>query len=147
MDYLEKRSSSDLQSESWSTATVYDAVFEEDDNDHEAVNVAQGDTVIENENEFQEEVYEAYDGDYQEYMPRYATYANKSGSIIQKFSKKKILAILVLLVVCTVGVVVGLSIHFTSVSPPTTVSSTTTVSRTTTVSPNKMTSAEGTVLN
>ena len=113
--------------------------------ENEAVNVSQEDTVIENENDVQQEVYE--DEVYQEYTPRYATYTNKSRSITQTFLKKKMPVILVLLVVCTVGVVVGLSIHFTSVSPITTVRPTTTMSRTTTVSPNEMTSAESTLFS
>ena len=93
------------------------------------------------ENAIEEEVYEEYDGDYQENMPRYATYSNKTKSITQKFLKKKILAILVLLVA---GMVVGLSVHFTQ-PPTTTVTSTTIVSRTTPVSPIETTSARGTL--
>ena len=147
MDDLEKRSSSDLQSESWSTTTVYDTVYERDNSDEEAVNVAQGDTAEGDENAVEEEVYEEYNGDHQEYTPRYASYAYKSESISQKFIKKKQLAILVLLVVCTVGVVVGLSIHFARVSPTTTLTSITTMSITTTVSPNRTTSVIGTLFS
>ena len=42
MENLEKRSSSDLQSESWSITTVYDAVYEKDNTENEAVNVVAG---------------------------------------------------------------------------------------------------------
>ena len=146
MDDLEKSSSSDLQSESWSITTVYDAVYEKDNAEFETVNAVQGVNVVEeNENAIQEEVYEEYDGDYQEYMPRYATYSKKSESITQKFLKKKMLAILVILGICAVGVIVGLSV---GLSPPyTTVSPTTTVSRTTTVPLIETASATGTFLN
>ena len=99
MSDSEIRSESDFQSESWSTTTVYDAVYEKDN--AEAVNVVQGDKVTENENAIEEEVYEEYDGDYQEYTPRYATYSKNSESITHKLLKKKMLVILVLLVVCS----------------------------------------------
>ena len=112
MDDLERISSSDFQSESWSTTTVYDAVFENDNTDNEAVNVVPSDIVDENENA-NEQVYEEYDGDCQEYAPRYATYSKESDSIIQKILKKKMLVALVLLVICTFGVAIGLSIHLT----------------------------------
>ena len=126
MEYLEKRSSSDLQSESWSITTVYDAVYERDNTENEAVNVVAEDIVDQNQNAMQEEVYEEYDGDFQEYTPRYATYSNESHSIIQKLLKKKMIVILVILVACTVGVAIGLSVHFTR-PPTTTVPSTTTI--------------------
>ena len=112
-------SESDLQSESWSTTTVYDAVYEKENG--EAVHVVQGDIIGENRNEIEEEVYDEYDGDYQEYTPRYAVYSNKSRSFIQKFLKKKLVVILVVLIVCTVGIAVGLSVHFTTPLPTTTV--------------------------
>ena len=134
MDDLEKRSSSDLQSESWSISTAYDAVYEKENTANEAI-VVQGDTVEEKENAIEEEVYEEYDGDYQEYVPRYASDSNKSESIMQKFLKQKMLTILVLLVIGTVGIAVGLSVHFTQ--PPTTTS-------TTTVTPIETASARGT---
>ena len=94
MDDLEKRSSSDLQSESWSTTTVYDAVCEKDNAEFETVNAVQGvNKVEENENAIQEEVYEEYDGDFQKYTPRYATYSRAkirdSHSIMQKILAKK----------------------------------------------------------
>ena len=136
MEYLEKRSSSDLQSESWSITTVYDAVYERDNTENEAVNVVAEDIVDQNQNAMQEEVYEEYDGDFQEYTPRYATYSNESHSIIQKLLKKKMIVILVILVACTVGVAIGLSVHFTR--PPTI-----TVPSTTTIAPIKMSSARG----
>ena len=143
MDDLEKSSSSDLQSESWSITTVYDAVYEKDNAEFETVNAVQGVNVVEeNENAIQEEVYEEYDGDYQEYRPRYATYSKQSDSIIQKMLKKKMLVILVLLIVCTVGLAIGLSVHFTQ-PPTTTVPSTITISRTTTVLPIESASAKG----
>ena len=75
MDDLEKRSSSDLQSERWSISTAYDAVYEKENTANEAI-VVQGDTVEEKENAIEEEVYEEYDGDYQEYVPRYASDSN-----------------------------------------------------------------------
>ena len=136
-------SESDFQSESWSTTTVYDTVYEKDN--AEKVNVVQGDKVKENENAIEEEVCEEYDGEYQEYMPRYATYSKKSQSITQKFLKTKKVIILVVLVVCTVGVAVGLSVHFTTVPPIPTVTSTTTVSRTTTVQSIETVSTSGTL--
>ena len=143
MDDLEKRSSSDLQSESWSITTVYDAVYEKDNAEFETVNAVQGVNVLDkNANAIQEEVYEEYDGDFQEYTPRYATYSNESDTIIQKILKKKKLVIFVLLVVCTVGVAIGLSVHFTR-PQTTTMTSTTTVSSTTTVPPIETTSATG----
>ena len=114
----ETRSELELQSESWSTTTVYDAVYEKENS--EAVNIAQGDIIGENQNGIEEEVYDEYDGDYQEYTPRYAVYSNKSGPIIQKFLKKKLVVMLVVLLVCSVGIVVGLSVHFTSPLPTTT---------------------------
>ena len=134
MDDLEKRSSSDLQSESWSISTAYDAVYEKENTANEAI-VVQRDRVEEKENAIEEEVYEEYDGDYQEYVPRYASDSNKSESIMQKFLKQKMLTILVLLVIGTVGIAVGLSVHFTQ--PPTTTS-------TTTVTPIETASARGT---
>ena len=136
MEYLEKRSSSDLQSESWSITTVYDAVYERDNTENEAVNVVAEDIVDQNQNAMQEEVYDEYDGDFQEYTPRYATYSNESHSIIQKLLKKKMIVILVILVACTVGVAIGLSVHFTR--PPTT-----TVPSTTTIAPIETSSARG----
>ena len=137
MDDLEKRSSSDLQSESWSTTTVYDAVCEKDNAEFETVNAVQGVNKVEEiENAIQEEVYEEYDGDFQKYTPRYATYSRPkirdSHSIMQKILAKKNSVILVILVVCTIGVAIGLSVHFTG-PPTTTMTSTTTVSSTTTV--------------
>ena len=79
----EIRSESELQSKSWSTTTVYDAVYEKENTENEGVK---------DENAIEEDVYEEYDGEYQEYMPRYATYSinhsNKSESIIQKLLKK-----------------------------------------------------------
>ena len=142
MDDLERISSSDFQSESWSTTTVYDAVFENDNTDNEAVNAVPADKVDEIDNA-NEQVYEEYDGDCQEirssikkFAPRYATYSNESDSIIKKILKKKMLVVLVFLVLCTVGVAVGLSVHFTQ---PTT----TTVSTTTTVRPIETTSTRG----
>ena len=118
-------------------------VYEEYDGDYEEYMPRNKNmrVVQTHENAIEEEVYEEYDGGYQENMPRYATYSNKTKSITQKFLKKKILAILVLLVA---GMVVGLSVHFTQ-PPTTTVPSTTTVSRTTTVSPIETTSARGTL--
>ena len=125
-----------------------EAVYEEYDGDYEAYIPRNKNmrVVQTHENAIEEEVYEEYDGDYQGYMPRYATYSNKAKSITQKFLKKKMLAILVLLVVCTAGIVVGLSVHFTQPAT-TTVTSTTTVSRTTSVSPIETTSARGTVFS
>ena len=112
MSDQEIRSESGLQSESLSTATVYDVyVYEKDSTDNEAVN--KGDIVEENENAIDEEINEEYDGVYQEYWPRYATYSNKPESFTQKFLKKKML---VVLVVCAVGVAVGLSVHFATAS-------------------------------
>ena len=164
----EIRSESELQSESKSTTTVHDAVYEKDNTENEVINVVQRDIIEEHdnvteaeevyeeydgdyeenmprnknmrvvqthENAIEEEVHEGYDGDYQENMPRYATYSTKTKSITQKFLKKKIIMIFVLLVVCTVGVVVGLSIHFTAVPDPmkttmATISTTTTAAMT-----------------
>ena len=146
MDNLEKRSSSDLPSESCSTSSVYDAGYEKDNTANEAVVVVQRDAVEENEDAIEEEVHDEYDGDYQEYMSRYASYSNESDSIMKKFLKKKMLAILVLLVVCIVGIVVGLSVHFTQ-PPTTTVASTMTMSRTTTVIPIETASARGTLFS
>ena len=82
----------------------------------------------------QEDVYEEYAGDFQDYTPRYATYSNESRSIIQKLLKKKMLVILVIIVASTIGVAIGLSVHFTR---PTTVPSTTTIA------PIETTSARG----
>ena len=126
--------------------TEAEEVNEENDEDYEEFMPQNKNmrVVQTHENAIEEEVYEEYDGDYQENMPRYATYSNKTKSITQKFLKKKILAILVLLVVCTAGIVVGLSVHFTQ-PPTTTVTSTTTVSTTTPVSPIETTSARGTL--
>ena len=172
----EMRSESELQSESWSTTTVYDAVYERDNTENELIqdiieehdNVTEAEEVDEeydgdydktmprnknmrvvqtHENAIGEEVYEEYDGDYQEYMPRNATYSNKPKSFTQKFLTKKILEILVLLIVCTVGIVVWLSVHFTKPTPTTTVATTTSVSVTTTVTSFKMASARGTVFS
>ena len=170
MDDLKNRTSSDLQSESWSTTTVYDAVYEGEN--AEAVNVVQGGIVEENQSGIEEEVYEEYDGDYEEYMPRnknmrivqehensikeeeyekyiprYATYSKKSESITQKFLKKKMIVILVLLFLCTVGVVAGLSVHFTTPTTTTTLVSTTSVSRTTMIPPTETASATGTIFS
>ena len=114
----EIRSESGLQSESWSTTTLYDALYEKENGG--ALNVAQ-DIIGEIRNEIEEENYDEYDGDYQEYTPRYAVYSNKSRSFIQKFLKKKLVVILVVFVVCTVGIAVGLSLHFTTPLPTTTV--------------------------
>jgi len=138
MSDLEIRSESELQSVSWSTTTVHDEVFEKDNTENEV----QGDKVEENESAIEEKNYDEYDRDYQEYMPRYATYSKKSESVSQKFLKKKIVVILVVLVVCTVGVAVGLSVHFTQ-PPTTTMATTTTVSKITTVKPIETTSAKG----
>ena len=158
MSDSEIRSESELQSESWSTATVYDAVYEKDNTENQSINVVQGDVIQEHdnvaeaeeiyeeydgdneehmprnknmrvvqthENAIEEEVYEEYDGDYQEYMPRYTTYSNKTKSITPKFLTKQILVSLVLWVVCTVGIVVGLSVHFTSIMTMTVTNTTT----------------------
>ena len=141
MNDPEIRSESELQSESWSTTTVYDAVYENENG--EAVNVVLEDIIAENQNGIEEEVYDEYDGDYQEYRPRYAVYSNSSESIIQKLLKKKLIVILIVLVVCTVGIAVGLSVHFTKVPPTPKVKSTKTLSRTTTVSTIETTSASG----
>jgi len=66
MDDPEKRLSSDLQSESWSTTTVNDPVYEKDYTENEAANVVQAVIVGENADAVEEEVYEEYEGDYQE---------------------------------------------------------------------------------
>lgn len=72
-----------------------------------------------------QEVNEEYDGDYQKYTPIYANFSNEPESITQKFLKKK----MAILVLCTVGVAVGLLVHFKMMSYP---SSTTTTAMTTT---------------
>ena len=92
-------------------------------------NVVQGEIVEENENAIEEEFNEEYDGDYQDYTPIYANYSSEPESITQKFLKKKKLVILVL---CTVGVAIGISVHFKMTSNPT--SATTTAMTTTTTS-------------
>ena len=181
MNDPEMISESDFQSESWSTTTLYDAVYEKDNTENQTINVVQGDIIEEHDNvteaeeevyeeydgdyeeymprnknmrvvqthqnAIEEEVYEEYDGNYQEYMPRNATYSNKPKSFTQKFLTKKILEILVLLIVCIVGIVVWLSVHFTKPTPTTTVATTTSVSVTTTVTSFKMASARGTVFS
>ena len=212
MNDPEIRSESDFQSESWSTTTVYDAVYEKNNTENEVVNGVQGGFIEEHgdmteveevneeydgdyeeympqnknmrvvqthenaievevyeeydgdyeeymprnqnmrvvqthENAIEEEVYEEYDGDYQEYMSRNATYSNKSKSITQKFLMKKILVILVLLIVCTVGIVVGLSVHFTTPTPTTTVDTTSSRSITTAAASFETVSARGTLFS
>ena len=127
--------------------TTFDAVYDTYNTENEAVNIAQGNIAAENENTIDEEVYEDYDGDYQEYRPQYATNSNKSESIMQKFLKNKMIAISVLLIVCTIGIAVGLTcVHFTQ-SSTIAVASNTTVSRTTTVSPIDTASARGTLFS
>ena len=138
MSDLEIVSSSEVQFER-NTRAAYDAVYENDITENETVNVAHGDIAAENENTI-EEVYEEA---YQENRPQYATNSNKSESIVQKFLKNKMVAISVLLVVCTVGIVVGIAVYFTQ-PPIIAVASNTTVSRTTTASPTDTTSARGT---
>ena len=64
-------SESDFQSESWSTTTVYDAVYEEDNTENEVANVMQGDIIEEHGNVTEaEEVNEENDENYEEFMPQ-----------------------------------------------------------------------------
>ena len=129
--------------------TEAEEVNEENDEDYEEyMPQNQNMRVVQtHENAIEEEVYEEYDGDYQEYMPRYATYSNKPKSITQKILSKKLLVILVLLVVCTVGIVVGLSVHFTTPTPTTTVDTTSSRSITTAAASFETVSARGTLFS
>ena len=69
-----------------------------------------------------ENKYERYDGDYEAYNPKYASYSKTSNPhrhvICQKLLEKKwvIISVVLLLPIC--GIALGLSIHFTAPQPP-----------------------------
>ena len=108
MDNTEMRPSSELQ-----FGDGNDSVYEEYGNvydeygavDIEQLNVDVREILDENANESGEEEYEAYDGDYEPYRPI------ESQSTDPEITKKKMLTIF--LVLGTVGLVIGLSVHFT----------------------------------
>ena len=64
--------------------------------------------------------YEAYDGDYQDYAPRYASYSKKTLSnheiIIRKLTKKKWWILSIVLFLSIVGILIGITSCFTSPS-------------------------------
>ena len=80
-----------------------------------------------NEEDFKTRIYERYDGDYEAYNPRYATYSKTSntyrGSIIRNLITKKWVVLLTIALIAICGIVVGLSVHFTTPESPTPVTS------------------------
>ena len=101
----------------------YGNVYEEYETvDVEELNVDLREVSEENGNGRDEERYEEYDGDYEPYRPK------ESESNFPKLTNKKISAII--LVVVITGIIVGLSVHFTSLHPPPDNSTVSTISST-----------------